>query len=476
MEESITEFDRLRSRNWQNRSVSLLPELLVHIFVSVLRNCGTTSTHKFGVTNMEMLRRARLSLAAVCTRWRDVVISNQVLWTVIMIRQGRHGFARDLFLEELDRSGNSLLSLLVTTPSLVSRFADSRTKDSSAALISAAQLALPRCKIITIHTHQTLAAQLLNCISDVPLPNLQSLSVITDPSNSMSIQPISVDLTASPGLRELRLDLLDINFPGHLTISPNTALRCLEASQSVVSEDIVDILALSHSLEEITWVVLNSVALQPIERLLPSMLCLRRLVLHGKIPLSMLNHFHAPQLVVLEMIYQGLNKFKIPTPALPPLKSVHFPDLRVVYIDGYRRMIRNHEASIANFLAAHSTLQFVSLSEHITEPLAEALCALPSLAHVSARNDQEISTHPLPLIRQWYTKATANPRWKPPTLHLPGVYLPDLWYSEELSKEPALCRFAQQVVLHKQVFKQQEDVPYWDTLLATLASRISAGT
>ncbi|KAF8309406.1 hypothetical protein DL93DRAFT_2085673 [Clavulina sp. PMI_390] len=416
---------------------------------------------------MRVIRKARFTLAVVCKRWREVALSSQSLWSVILIApRKKSGFHSDLFNEELNRSGNSLLSVLITDPFGLPRNPRPEIIAGKIEIVRAAKEVLPRCKDIIIHGNQVLVARMLSPLSDVPLPNLQSIYASSH-LNDISPHINRIDLSSAVALSSLRFHFSAGEHPIRLSVSPDANLRCVEVSSPIVPQDIVDILAHAPLLEEFTWTTLESIPSQSLQKPLPQMTYLRQLVLYGEIPLSILGSFQAPQLTILEIIYRGPDDSAAPSLPFPTLASISFPHLRILYIDGYRRMIRNYEPSIVGFLRAHPTLQVVSLSEHVTEPLVEALCAIPSLSYVSSSNDEDNDTHALPLIRKWHARSISSQGCRLPALYLDQVHYPNLWDSEELRNDPELLEFAQKILVYV-MFSQREGLVYWGNFLRTM--------
>ncbi|KAF8309404.1 hypothetical protein DL93DRAFT_2170362 [Clavulina sp. PMI_390] len=462
--------DDLPSPNRQNPAVSLPPELLVQIFALVLRSwAGAALPHQVTIWQMKRIRQGRLNLAAVCRRWRDVAVSAQSLWGVIMISSTKKaGFNRDLFTKEIIHSGDSLLSLFITYPLVLPRNVPPETMADYVEGADAAQQVLLRCKDIIFHGNHLLVNRLLNPINAIPMINLKSLSVNSSLTATLPHIDI-IDLSTAVALQDLRLYFSGFEYPIRLKVSPDASFRCLEVSSPVVPRDIVDILAHSPSLEGFTWTALAATPTHSFQIPLPQMPYLRQLALYGEMPLSMLDAFHAPQVMILEINYRGPNHSEAPSIPFPKIASILFPNLRVLYIDGYRRVIRNYEPTLIDFLRTHRTLQVISLSEHITEPLAEALYSLPALGHLSTGNDENNNTHALPLIRKWHAKLNSTPGWRPPTLYLDDVYYPNLWDSDELKREPELLEFARQIALDNTILIQQETPAYWDDVLDNMA-------
>ncbi|KAF8309405.1 hypothetical protein DL93DRAFT_1762037 [Clavulina sp. PMI_390] len=464
--------DELFALNRQRPAVSLFPELLVHIFTLTVRSwAGAPFPHQFGPHSAKFIRKTRFTLAAVCTRWREVVLSTQSLWNVIMISIGENvGFDSDhLLTKELGRSGDSLLSLLVTEPFGFPRSIPPEVIARKKAVADTARQMLPRCKNIIIHSDQVLIARMLSPSNDMPASNLQSLS-ISSRFNHLSPDINLIDLTSAVGLRDLRLNFNGGEHPIRLNISPQAALHCLDVSAPIASQDIVDMVARSHSLEEFTWYTLEASRSELFQTPLPSMPYLVNLVLYGQLPLSMLPSFRAPQLMILEIMYRGPDDDKAPTIPFPKLASISFPGLRVLYVDGHRRMVRKYEPSLVSFLKAHPTLQVVSLPEHTTEPLADAISNMPCLSFLVTSDDKEDGIHAMPLIRRWYAKSIAIQGWRSPILRIEGVYYPNLWEVKELKKNPGLLEFAQKIVVDT-IFWQRGGPTYWDAFLSGMESQ-----
>ncbi|KAF8315216.1 hypothetical protein DL93DRAFT_929572 [Clavulina sp. PMI_390] len=474
MEGSNKDLGELVARNWRKPAVSLFPELMARIFVLVVRSWGGVELpHQIKAMNMKHIRRARFTIAAICRQWREVALSTQLIWSAIMISHERAGFASDLFAMELGRSGDSLLSLHITDPFWSHTTPVPETISIKTTIVSAAQQAIPRCKNITITAGQMLVGRLLNPLSEVPLPNLESLSASSHPQDfpfSLSL----INLSSASRLRELRLHFSYQTHLVHLKVSPDADLCSIKLSTSLAPEDVITIVAQSPSLKEFTWNELRGDVSQPFQIEYPGMLYLRELYLHGGVPVSTLGSFRSLELTVLELIYHGLDALTAPPTPFPLLESIFFPNLRVLHIGGYRQMIQDHEPSFVSFILAHSNLRVISVVGHITEPLAKALSALPSLLHLTAANDGNNVSRVLPVIRKWCTKARSTVEWKPPTLFVYGVPHPGSWDMGEIKDELDLLGFVQQIWVDKPIFLHQAGASYWDDFLTRMTRIESA--
>ncbi|KAF8315196.1 hypothetical protein DL93DRAFT_2079385 [Clavulina sp. PMI_390] len=244
----------------------------------------------------------------------------------------------------------------------------------------------------------------------------------------------------------------------------------------------MEVVARSDLLEEWTWDTFNLTMPEPITFSPLDMPSLRRLSFYGELQFPLFGMLHAPELVALDLTYRPRREFwedpLLPTLLSLPLESVSFPKLQVVALDGYPGIFERNEPSLVKFFRNHPTLKFVSLSWDMTEPLVEAISALPSLVHLNLSGVQGSDTHlqGWSFVRRWHAKATDNPRWSSPTLYDGGMWkdLEALSIPEELEGEAELCEFAQRVVLHpsKHVFRRQygRSIAHWRNLLELCGS------
>ncbi|KAF8308427.1 hypothetical protein DL93DRAFT_2159007 [Clavulina sp. PMI_390] len=357
--------DKLPALNWKQPAVSIFPELLTHIFMFVVRDWGESeSPNGINIRDMKRIRKARFTLAAVCQRWREVAISTPALWSTILLPYSRISFNIDLFMYELGRSGNSLLSLYIA------------------------------------------------------------------------------------------------DLPGSL----HTPREGTRVSTLVTPREIMIIVTQNPSLEAFLWSTLQTAPSEPLQNQFLPMPHLRQLALSGKIALSTVSFFDAPNLTVLELLYQGRNQSEAPLFPFPPLKDIFFPDLRVLHIGGHTDTLQTNDAAIISFLCVHSSLQVFSLSGDITEALAEVLSALPSLLHVAAKG-----TYAKPPLRKWCAKKVSVLSWVSPTLYIHDLYHPNVWALDKFKKDPELLMFARQIWVDRPVYRGQVGATYWDDLLSTMA-------
>ncbi|KAF8308426.1 hypothetical protein DL93DRAFT_1884070 [Clavulina sp. PMI_390] len=467
--------DALPVVNWKRPAVSLFPELLSHIFMLGVQSWGGVEfPHNITIPDMGRIRKARFTLAAVCKRWREVVVSTPAIWSAIMLSYSKKGFDSNLFMTEFDRSGNHLLSLYITDFSPSPHISRKGTSVIKTRTFNVAHKVLQRCKSINIDSNQLLVDHLLGPLSKIPLPNLRALSISTHPQRISSTTTV-IDLSSAPGLRDLRLQFPQSKYPVRLKISSHAALRCLKVSTRTIPQEVIGAINQNLSLEVFSWTTVQTSLYRPFHSQIPPMLHLRQLALSGKIALSTLASFDAPNLTVLDILYQGKNESEAPPYPFPTLVEILFPNLQVLNIGGHSQTIRAHESTVISFIRAHSTLKIVSVSQDITEPLAEALCSLPSLLHVTASRNRLHHAQVLPLLRNWYTRTISIPGWSSPTLHLQNAYNLNMWSSDEINN-PDLSKFLHQIWVESPVFKGQEGAAYWDDLLGVMTRERSSSS
>ncbi|KAF8315215.1 hypothetical protein DL93DRAFT_2155403 [Clavulina sp. PMI_390] len=477
--------------NWQQPAVSLLPELLSQIFVFVLRDLGNADPQHINSTHIHRMRQTRLMLCAICSRWREVALSTQVLWSILSFPPNYNDdvdaktsvtyggetltpISVEFFAEEVKRSGQSPLSLYL----LIS------ARDSlgntiwplisvSNALVNTVEPLLPRCRHLHFWGDKNPFFRIINHINVSPTPVLQSLSISLHP-DSVHPRERVIDLSQAHYLSEVRIHgdydeeiSNERAIPLQLKLSAASLPRRVEIDESVNIQNILTLFTQSSSLEEFYWMSSDRRFDIP-HTPLPPIPHLRHLILSARIPPTLLEYLDAPALVRLETNFPWELDSVYP---LPLSSTRNFPNLRALVLGGHQDTIRDHDMIIVRLIQSHPSLQIVSLPGHITEIMAETLATLPSLGHVSANlgyyanNTAGLTL----LLRRWRTAATVegleSSQQFAPTIYLTGGFVPRVG-ATPLVQDEDLTTFAQQRFLESSPFLNgQTSGAYWDELI-----------
>ncbi|KAF8309403.1 hypothetical protein DL93DRAFT_1762916 [Clavulina sp. PMI_390] len=476
--------------NWQQPAVSLLPEILSQIFISTLRGFGHVDPQHISSENVHSMRQTRLTLCAVCSRWRQVSLCTQLLWSIISFPSdydgdvytttttpwsGETSASVIIFNEEIKRSGQCPLSLYLMTaardpwerrPWPLPMFYHE--------LVTTIKPLLIRCRHLHFWGDKELFFRLISHLDSSPTPYLQSISTSLQPDLSNPQERI-IDLSQAHRISEVRVhsdyDEEDSNpaaIPLQLKLSAEYLPRRVDIDVAVNHQNIMALFTQSSSLEEFYWISSDRRFELP-RTPLPPVPHLRHLILFARVPPTLLERLDAPALARLETRFPWEPDEVFP---LPLSSSRSFPNLRALVLGGHRGTMHEHELIIIGFIQSHPSLQIVGLPGHITEGVVEALATLPSLGHVSATLEFHASetTGLNSLLRRWQTAAIANgsgsSHLSRPTLYIEGPF----GISREavsLVEEDGLLAFAKQRILDYPPFLHgQTSGAYWDEIIS----------
>lgn len=387
-----------RQQNWTLPAVKAPVEILRRIFEDVcspdatifLRSGSWGWEHDMDFTQMvRQLRRDRQAIQLVCSRWRDVVVEDQMLWAQVVLRfSPAHQMPSAKRLEtELARSGgHELSSYLSIHPSY-----DDTTKF----------LEIQALYNRTIHLNISAWCNVKSLLfADLPkFSNARTLRLaIRMVHTSASEQKAaSIDLTPMQHLRELVIDIFDssrglvlplvLRAPRSCGITRLTLWSPLDTHISAArSIDVSTSIALLNScpyLEKLDWSSsaegLHEGQILNVE----SQQHLTELSIAGDLPLSFLPMMHYPNL--LRFRIHDLPKYVEDEQVPATVTNVHellatttkFPKLLHL-----NQRFCMHPERIIPFLRSHPGLEELVLWCGINEAWVVGLTALPSLSRI----------------------------------------------------------------------------------------------
>ncbi|KAF8307943.1 hypothetical protein DL93DRAFT_2100990 [Clavulina sp. PMI_390] len=508
--------------NSQNPAVSLLPELLSAIFNLVLQNYGDKPL-RLGFIRFYLayeMRLARFTLCAVCSRWRQVALNTPTLWSVITFPNrlkvkgdpdypapmntlnARSGhiplIAKELFAEELRRSGQASLLLFVAAVD------DDRgwvVKSNTQRLMDIAKHIKPilhRCRHLHFKGERALLCELLSHSDPFAQSQLHSISIRLYPDIIQDNRD-DMDLTNAVNLRALTYESFSV-IPFKLSLpTSNTSIQSLKIEGPFELEGLVSILTQIPTLDQLHWFSTDwsersTAHIPPI-----FVHHLRHLTLLGSLPVSLLAALDTPNLLRLEIS----SPWEL---CAPPNKDYHlhpfalrcYSKLRVLNLRKYSGMTRQPEYLISNFIQTHPSLQVIALPGALSGLIVQKLLTLPSLVHVraaSSPNGHEAAT--IHLLRQWAIKHTKVLKASKPPIDAPAQWLPPISWTWECAKTwPSLYigdnsrhqvlielrdqiegaseeprtefEIAKLLLLRKPTISNHAPAEYWDNILSNL--------